>query len=490
MSTITVNSIPSYLQPDGTNVIDNGNGTYDILDLSKNDKISLSQILGSKRNSFTYMDVTVSGNQLSNPSVSFTNEDVGRYLAIKKGHHNPNTADGSEIPNTTLGRIVTATVKITAVDTVNDTATISKSLNKTGALRAYKYTNNSDEIQQAINLGYYFDIETVVFDIKGVIAMNSYHADYYTGFTGLNIQSSLDKNIRLVDGGEVKFLKNAIEDSDTTHQVFLVDQGNGDLYSDFNILPGDNAATPFFKGCDLLDFGIDNYSVMVRSLTVKNVILRDEDFDGTAGSFRANVTGSGGGNSESELDKREYQVIHMENMDTRNFGTGYGAFNNPASVDLTGGTTDIRMINANIERWSSDNILMRGREQIYAFDRNASESFPGSYRFTPSYEYNLYIDPSYSGSFTALDGKVTVNEALLPSLNFVELSLEDRVNRGFKVAIQHEAGGTRYYLDNTKPVTKNTATFTGIPNGTYSYIEITNESDVDNSITAPQVQMG
>ena len=309
MSTITVNSIPSYLQPDGTHVVDNGNGTYDILDLSKDDKISLSQILGSKRNSFTYMDITVSGNQLSNPSISFTNDDVGKYLAIKKGHHNPNTADGSEIPNTTLGRIVTATVKITAVDTVNDTATISKSLNKSGALRAYKYTNNYDEIQQAINLGYYFDIETVLFDIKGVIAMNPYYADYYTGFTGLNIMSSLDKNIRLVDGGSVKFLKSAIEDSVENHQIFKVDQGNGDLYSDFNILPGDNGATPFWKGCDLLDFGIDNQAIMVRNLTIKNVVLKDEDFDGTSGSYRTCLTGSGGGNGESELDKRKYQVI-------------------------------------------------------------------------------------------------------------------------------------------------------------------------------------
>ena len=59
MSTITVNSIPSYLQPDGTNVIDNGNGTYDILDLSKDNQISLTQILGSKTNAFTYLDESI-----------------------------------------------------------------------------------------------------------------------------------------------------------------------------------------------------------------------------------------------------------------------------------------------------------------------------------------------------------------------------------------------------------------------------------------------
>ena len=83
-----------------------------------------------------------------------------------------------------------------------------------------------------------------------------------------------------------------------------------------------------------------------------------------------------------------------------------------------------------------------------------------------------------------MGGKVTVNLEEYPdSVNFIEQGIDLMDNRGFVVELQAVSGGAKYPLDASAGISIKEATFTGLPNGTYTYMALTITSTIDNSIS-------
>ena len=143
--TISSNSLS--VKPDNNIVVDNEDGTYEIIDFRNQNELKLSQFVSDIKGGLEYLNVTVTDNILSEPSVDFTQEDVGKLITLKKSYINPDVSDGTEIINTSLGRIVSPTVKIVSVDVDN---------NKLYYLvqeKAYEVTRYSISLDLALELG-------------------------------------------------------------------------------------------------------------------------------------------------------------------------------------------------------------------------------------------------------------------------------------------------------------------------------------------------
>lgn len=490
---LTVPSIPNYLKVDNKNVIDNGNSTYNIIDYSNSNSIYLTDIALKKPYLSDYGTITVSGSTISSPSIPFTSDDVGRHMAIFKGHKNPNTANGSEMPNTQLGRLTTATVKITSVDVVAQTAVIDQTLNQTGTLDCYTYYNSYDDIQQCIMLSYYFKITNIYINISDKLGFNPLFASVYTGNVGLVIKSDLNHDIRINRTIEDTYMKFTAEMSTTATKVFDVSPGGtGGLYSDINIHPGDNPSDVHTQGLDILNLGIDNDAVSVRDITVKNIVSKREDFhDNINACFYEGLTGSGGGNHKTIPSDREYQNIYLENIDVKTQNGGYSIFKNPpngATDDDKGGTVLLSMKDVNVKGFTTSNQKSRGREMFFTDNDLYSDSYGREWRFKNGFSNQFFKQKNGFMEevleYTSVGGRVTVNVEEFPeSVNFIDQGIHLMADRGFTVELQTSDGGTKYPLDASESISFKEATFTGLPNGTYTYIALTITSTLDNSIS-------
>ncbi|MBL4642370.1 MAG: hypothetical protein JKY44_02140 [Flavobacteriaceae bacterium] len=486
---VTVASLASYLKVDGRNVIDNGDTTYNIIDYSGKPSIYLTDIALKEPYLSDYATVTVSGNTLSLPSIAFTIKDVGRYMAIFKGHKNPNVSDGSEVPNTQLGRLTTATVKIVSVDVVAQTAVIDQTLNQTGSLDSYTYYNSYDDIQQCIMLAYYFKVSNIYIDISEKLGFNPLFASTYTGNVGFIIKSGTGHDIRINRTSPNAYMKFATEMATIGTIVFDVDPGgSGGLYSDINIHPGDNPSDAHILGLDVLNLGIDNDVISVRDITVKNIVTKREDFhDNIEACFHEGLTGSGGGNHKTAPSEREYQNIYMENIDVKTQNAGYSIFKNApngATDEDKGGTVLVSLKDVDINGFTTSNQKSRGRELFFVDNDLHSNSYGREFRFKNGFTNEFAKQVATQIEYTSVSGTVKINTADYPdAINFVNQGIKEMANRGFVVELQAASSGAKYPLDASESISFNEATYTGLPDGTYTYMALTITSTVDNSIS-------
>jgi len=160
---------------------------------ANNDKLPNKTLIITKANVFgikadlEYLDIVLGANNiLTKVTGSFVLGDVGKFIAIKKGHHNSvDNLIGSVIPFTQSGRLVTATAYI--VNVINGAAIVEVvsdgNLTNTGILlnqvnsdtkRAYMYTNNFDAIHTAMETCYSTGSEVLDFNLDGIVGVNPF----------------------------------------------------------------------------------------------------------------------------------------------------------------------------------------------------------------------------------------------------------------------------------------------------------------------------
>jgi len=428
----------------------------------------------------TYLDVTLSGNTLSLPSIPFTADDVGKTIAIKKAHQNPDTADGTELTDTQLGRIVTATVTIQSVDVANQTAVISKTLNKTGQLRAFLFYNYLDNYVEAINTCYDQGISKLEVDIPGIVGLSLFeaaHSDRYI----LVKSATGDLNVYPKLGGKTVF-KWVNENVNYLDSMYRIEAGNGDFYHSVNLLPADEASTVFGYGWNILEDmeGIGHHQ-SVRTVQIENIKFDSTDLDGNDGRWSAIVELNGGGNDElEEVSKVEYQNIIIKNCTPRCKNDGITVYNSVNKDGYFPGNNNIHIEDVDMRYWSSNYHGESGRAWI---DNSTIENCNDqnvNYKFgvNPNDSTTSSLAPS---SLTAVGGVLTMND---PDFSWYDYRLFMEVNRSRTwrltlindldqqvITVVPTSNPTLSYLNDAKSI--DTSGFAApVPDGNYKAIDI------------------
>ena len=314
-----VNNIPSYLIPDGKTVLDNGNGTYSILRYL-NDTVLLSYF--DAVDDLEYFNVITDGTTSTILYAGFDQTYVGKKIRIKQAHQNPNTANGNEAPNTTLGRIVTVSATITAV-TDGVSATIDFVPNKAGTLRAYCFTNNAEAIHRAIRFCQYRNIQHIQANFSGTLGFDFYDKGIYSAETtkGIDIHLSVS-GLKITTLG-AKFKATGEFTNGTSFFNLLT--GNNDFYLDIPILPADRfARDPQYNSNVIV--AINNASNSVRNITIKNQHFTKDDLDGNDGFWNKVIESDSTGGSYTLATGRKSQKIFIENCSARCKNGSYTLF--------------------------------------------------------------------------------------------------------------------------------------------------------------------
>lgn len=429
----------------------------------------------------TYLDVTLSGNTLSSPSVPFTADDVGKTIAIKKAHQNPDTADGSEFLETQLGRLVTATVTIQSVDVANQTAVISETLNQTGQLRAFLFYNYLDDYVGAINSCYELGVSKLEIDVPGIVGLSLFEAAHTEKYILIKSATG-DLNVYPKKGGKTTF-KWVNEHITYQDSMYRVEPGNGDFYHSVNILPPDEGTTVFgFAWNILMDTSDAGQHQSVRTLQIENVKFSSDDLDGNDGRWGAIVELSSGGNDEIfELSKVEYQTINIKNCAPRCKNDGITIFNN-LSPDLVNfsGNNNIRIEDVDLRYWSSNYEEENGRAWIDndTIENCNDDNVKFKFGVNPNDTTTSALSPL---TLTAVGGILTVNT---PDFSWYDyrLFMAASLGRDWRVALindQNQEVVTKIpkgnpnltYLNSAKIL--DTSGFDDpVPDGTYKAMEI------------------
>ncbi len=332
-----------------------------------------------------YIDIEFNSvNEITCPLDTFTDSDVGKLIAIKDTHHNPNTADGTEYPNSQLGRIVTVTTKITAVN--NGVATIDFSCNLTANARAYSYTNNFDALQDAINYAQENYITTIVRDGKGIYGTNPLFSEKYLGAPALVVPNTYKLEIVGIDENPFKF---CVEDTTVARDFIQIKQGNSDFTLDGKILPPDRYSTMFPILWSVVNTNWNNQYAgnSVREVCVKNIgYVGKEDTDGNDSWFCYIILNTRGG---LDNDKNK-QILTVENINVRHRFAVFSSFNQH------GNYCTLYHNDFNAERWSSHYTGERGRED---YDNSTLETLNDD---GGKWKFNL--------AFTVSGGVLTIDD--------------------------------------------------------------------------------
>lgn len=428
----------------------------------------------------TYLDVTVTGNTLSLPSVPFTADDVGKTIAIKRAHQNPDAVNGTELTDTQLGRIVTATVTIQSVDVGNQTAVISKTLNKTGQLRAFLFYNYLDDYLEAMNSCYDFGTSKLEIDIPGIVGLSLFeaaHSDRY-----ILVKSATGHlNVYPKKGGKTVF-KWVNENVEYRDSMYRIEPGNGDFYHSVNLLPPDEGSTVFGYGWNILeDTENAGHHQSIRTLQIENIKFSSDDMDGNDGRWSAIVQLSGGGNDElEEVSKVEYQNIIIKNCTPRCKNDGITVYNNVNKDGNFPGNNNIHIEDVDMRYWSSNYHGESGRAWI---DNSTIENCNDQ-----NVNYKFGINPNDSttsglaaASLTAVGGVLTVNDADFSWYDY-RLFMELNLARTWKVTLIDDLdqtvttyipnnNSTLSYLNDAKSL--DTSGFGApVPDGNYKAMDI------------------
>ncbi|GGG36823.1 hypothetical protein GCM10011344_42070 [Dokdonia pacifica] len=284
-----------------------------------------------------YMDVSVTpgSNQINATNGHlFTAADIGKLIAIKKGHHNPSTT--AEIPFTTPGRIVTVTAQIISVSTDGTSASINGiAPNQDIDTRAYVYTNNYDALQTLITNG-----GDITLNQNGIIGVNPFYHDDYTEVTnkGLLFPDNQSVTIRNTNNARIKLCSETI-DWEYTFALFASQVSNHDIKVEVSCIPPDEATTrwggqcSFFTTTLLSGNGAGN---SVRTIELKNTTPLAGDIDtGTDPFWNFYFNGLLGG-IEGTSNYQEIFILNDDpNAEIRTKNGGIYQFGGGSQITIT-----------------------------------------------------------------------------------------------------------------------------------------------------------
>lgn len=388
-------------------------------------------------------------NTLTRINGIFTTNDIGKFIAIKKGHHN-GAERGAEdvIPYTMPGRLVTATAVITEVseegiatiEVINGDGTVHGTiLNKTGTKEAYYYTNNYSLLQKAIDYCYASNFDVFSFDLNGIIGVNPYYKDDY--FDNPTFPFNTSKNTLLFrsDVGSLTLLndnnsriKLCTETTDTAYPSHLFSStiGNGDITIEVPCVPADLMTTAFtidtgfFLSHSYYDISSGN---SVRKVTIKNQNFNKETDANNHDAFwvGAYFNSNGGVNSE-DPNNIQYQEHNFENSLFRVKHCGVSVFSNygPTNVENYNNVEILKIDhydneNGRSDMETNDNTLDNALNKPGKWYFNLSDfTFDGEFLSTVSeeidfsfYDYFGEGNTSYSDhTFYIFDGMIFVRD--------------------------------------------------------------------------------
>tara|TARA_B110000037_G_scaffold218442_1_gene281452 strand:+ start:1183 stop:4461 length:3279 start_codon:yes stop_codon:yes gene_type:complete len=385
-----------------------------------------------------YIDIEfVSGTEITCPLDSFVSTDVGKHIAIKNTHHNPNAADGTEFPNSSLGRIITVTTKILSV--TDGVATIDFSCSLTANARAYSYTNNFDILQDAVNHAQLNNIETVLRDGEGIYGINPIYSVKYPTQTAIVCDNTFPLKIVGSYSNPFKF---CVEDTIGVYDLFQLKQGNYDFTLDGKIIPPDRYSLTFPLLWSVVNTNWNNQYAgnSVRTITIKNIVVTDIlDNDGNDSWFCSIYSNSRGGLNNS--DKK--QIVYFENINVRCRFAGISSFSQ------NGNYNTLYHKNVDLQRWSSNATGELGRA---AYDNSTLA--------------NMNDDNgqwTFENDFTVLGGVLTIDD-LTSDFNFNDQQSPGLISTGrtFKV----EIGGVEYVSSSVN--SPKSINVVGVADGSYT----------------------
>lgn len=288
---------------------------------------------------------------------TFTNADIGKLIAIRKGFHNASDPQvGTVLPFTTPGRIVTITAEITNVSTDGTQATINITPNQNITTKAYVYTNNYSALQHAMNTN---TDGVITLDQDGIIGVNPFYDCNNLEPTNKALVFPHDRaiTIRNTNNARIKLCAENIN-WDISFALFATSLPNNNQTSsasnhnitvDVSCIPPDEATTrwggqcSFFStrllspshgaGSSVRDIRLLNTTPLVEDLNMMNIdAFWNSYFNGVLGGLE---------------DNANFQRIFIENTDpnatirTRNggisqFGGGSQIFIKKLRVDYSG----------------------------------------------------------------------------------------------------------------------------------------------------------
>jgi Leucine-rich repeat (LRR) protein len=328
-----------------------------------------------------YLDVILgSNNKITKVTGSFASTDVGKFLAIKKGHYNaPDSSTGDVIPFTQEGRLVTATVYIASVSNgeatvqvVSDGNLVDTGIvlnqNSTIAKRAYMYTNNFDAIRSAMESCYTTGSNILDFDLDGIVGINPFYGtNFVNNKKALVFKSSVgDLEISTSNNARLKICTEF--NGHVPHNLFIADQGSGDITVDISCVPPDTGSTMWGARSPEIFYGNDfsgSSGSSVRNIKLKNLTFPMSDVDNNDAFWVSIYNSSRGG-----VNSTQVQSVTIENT---NIQTKHGG----VSIFSQNGATNEEYLNNVTFNYTSHYNGESGRSFING-DKN-SES--GQWRF-------------------------------------------------------------------------------------------------------------
>tara|TARA_B110000503_G_scaffold143254_1_gene243543 strand:- start:1200 stop:4481 length:3282 start_codon:yes stop_codon:yes gene_type:complete len=385
-----------------------------------------------------YIDIEfVSGTEITCPLDSFVSTDVGKHIAIKNTHHNPNTADGTEFPNSSLGRIITVTTKILSV--TDGVATIDFSCSLTANARAYSYTNNFDALQDAVNHVQTNKIETILRDGEGIYGINPLYSDKYPNQTAVICENTF--KLKIV-GDNTNPFKFCVEDSITEVDVIQLKQGNSDFTWDGKILPPDRYSLTFPLIWSVVNTNWNNQFAgnSVRTITIKNIIVTEiSDTDGNDSWFVHIYQNTRGGLNNTN----KKQIVYLENIDVR---FRFGGF---SSFSQNGNFNTLYHKNINTQRWSSNGVGELGRA---AYDNSTLANMNDE-----------NAQWTFENDFTVASGVLTIDD-LTSDFNFNDQQSAVLISNSRTFVI--EIAGVQY--TSSSVASPKSINVTGVADGSYT----------------------
>lgn len=362
----TVSSIPSFITPDNTIIIDNGDTTYDILKFpGANIPMSYFSIVADLR----YEDVTIT-NGSSVITGSFTSEDVGKRVSVRYGYQNPDT--GTPITNTPLGKMVTVDeVILSVVD--GTSATITTSLNLTKSTKAYIYTDNYANLQNAINFCIYQN-KALIPDLKGIAGVRTY--DKSSKALVLDSQKG-PVHLKHRDGFSLKLCD---ETNNNNKALFFIANGDEDIIIDTVCIPPDFASTAlacsgsaYLSHTGESSFPDSNAGSSARDITITNIgNFKRKLLNGGDGHWSGLIGNSLGGVNNTDADLIEYQRFFLKGTSVRTRAGGISCFSqNGATNQIYVEGIDIQFSNhyeGEVGRDSYTSLIDNNGEWTFTYD--------------------------------------------------------------------------------------------------------------------------
>ncbi|MEP0265969.1 T9SS type A sorting domain-containing protein [Dokdonia sp.] len=300
---------------------------------NRSSSISSTGIIADLR----YMDVSVTAgsNQIdARNGYLFTAADVGKLIAIKKGHHNPSST--AEIPFTTPGRIVTVTAQVTSVSTDGTSASINGVAPNQGIdTRAYVYTNNYDALQALITAG-----GEITLSQNGIIGVNPFYHNDYTETTNkaLVFPDNVTTTIRNTSNARIKLCSETIN-WDYKFALFASQVSNHDIKLDVSCIPPDEASTRWGGQCSFFTttlFSVNGAEDSVRTIELKNTTPLTSDIDtGTDPFWNSYFNGVKGG-IEGTTSYQEIFILNDDpNAEVRTRNGGISQFGGDSQITIT-----------------------------------------------------------------------------------------------------------------------------------------------------------